>query len=220
MNFLEKNLSMQTLSTTLSTESVNGTFNNTSMSALNFSTVEVDSCNDKKLNLYLLSEFSHNRFKKTNRRPSARIRVINTNFLDKNHLTRIFRDKTLDIEKLNFAKEAYEFNRLETTKSKSNRNVPATKTVLALATAKPSDHMKICMAELNEIRFMKNNNENDSPIGLCQITSVKSLSKAITDNNNRNRKSTHRKQFNKCEFIDRDERNNLFKRIAPTYFVE
>ncbi len=217
MNFLEKNLSMQTLSTTLSTkESVNATFNSTSMSTLNFSTKEVDSCNGKKLNFYLLSEFSHNRFKKTNRRPAARIRVITTNFLDKNQLTRIFRDKTLDNEKLNFAKEAYEFNRLETIKSKSNRNVPATRTVLA--TAKPSDHMKICMAELNEIRFMKNNNETRSPIGLCQITSVKSLSKAITD---RNKKSTHRKQFNKCEFIERGgERNSLFKRIAPTYFVE
>ena len=117
----------------------------------------------------------------------------------------------------------YEFNRLETIRNNSNRNAYLTSAPPAAASAKSSDHIKMCMAEFNPINFFKNVEEkkHDQAIGLCKITSVKNLNQfeasKIKAPNNR---IAHRKQFNKYEFIERDERNSLFKRIAPTYFVE
>ena len=207
MLFLDKNHSMETLSTTLSAGNDTGT---TSTSSFNFSNINNDLRNQKEFKFYLLSEFGNKNFNTSRRRPSARITVINKNFNE------------IKPKKLNYAMETYEFNRLETIRNNSNRNAYST-SAPAAASAKSSDHIKMCMTEFNPINFFKNVEEikHHQAIGLCKITSVKNLnqleaSKIKAPNN----KIAQRKQFNKYEFIERDERNSLFKRIAPTYFVK
>ena len=207
---------MQSLNTTLSAGSYNVS---TSTSSINFSNIKTKYCHEKELNFYLLSEFSQRSFKNSNSQPSARIAVISKNFMGEKYLSNVLRDKTSKFvfSKLNYATETYEFNRLDTIKYNSNLNVYST-----MALAKSSDHIKLSLVEFNKVNFSEKpeDQKDDHAIGLCQITSVKNLNQIDISRNKAPNRIAQRKQFNKYEFIERDEKNSLFKRIAPTYFIE
>ena len=227
--YFHKSDSLDTLSTTLSSQSSSSI--QTVQKSNNSSEFEkyVNHTHDSSNpGLYLLSQFSSRR---KSDHSQAKIMVI-TNCATNDELIKFIRTENLrnhvtnnnSTEKLgthkknkipqtlNYHLEKYEFNRTETVKplnSTSHERLFKQASVRVVS----SDHLHLYLAEMRELCAKI----NTCPVTLCKISSATS-SRLVLQQMSPMPASSRR--FNKHAFIDRTEKNTLFKRIAPTYFVE